>query len=56
MELEQLKCFVAAAEELHFGRAAQKMGMLPASLGRHLRLLEESSALASCPGQLEVSP
>ncbi|NZD63414.1 LysR family transcriptional regulator [Rhizobium sp. WYCCWR 11290] len=42
MELEQLKSFVAAAEELHFGRAAQKMGMLPASLGRHLRLLEES--------------
>ncbi|MGV1822404.1 LysR family transcriptional regulator [Agrobacterium tumefaciens] len=42
MELEQLKCFVAVAEELHFGRAAQKMGLLPASLGRHVRLLEES--------------
>ncbi|MGV6872250.1 LysR family transcriptional regulator [Pseudochelatococcus sp. B33] len=42
MELEQLRCFVAVAEELHFGRAAQKMGLLPASVGRHVRLLEES--------------
>lgn len=42
MELEQLRCFVAVAEELHFGRAAQKSGILPASLGRHVRLLEES--------------
>ncbi|QCJ01074.1 LysR family transcriptional regulator [Agrobacterium larrymoorei] len=42
MELEQLRCFVAVAEELHFGKAAQKTGMLPASLGRHVRLLEES--------------
>lgn len=42
MELEQLRCFVAVAEELHFGRAAQNAGMLPASLGRHVQLLEES--------------
>lgn len=42
MELEQLRCFVAVAEELHFGRAAQKVGLLPASLGRHVKLLEES--------------
>ncbi|KAA3498280.1 LysR family transcriptional regulator [Rhizobium rhizogenes] len=42
MELEQLRCFVAVAEELHFGKAAQRAGMLPASLGRHVRLLEES--------------
>jgi DNA-binding transcriptional LysR family regulator len=41
MELHQLRCFVAAAEELHFGRAAQRLGMLPAALGRHLRLLED---------------
>ncbi|TCN29589.1 DNA-binding transcriptional LysR family regulator [Sinorhizobium americanum] len=37
-----MRCFVAVAEELHFGRAAQKLGLLPASLGRHVRLLEES--------------
>lgn len=42
MELEQLRCFIAVAEELHFGRAAQRIGLLPASLGRHVRLLEES--------------
>lgn len=42
MELQQLRCFVAVAETLHFGRAAQKLNMLPASLGRHIRMLEES--------------
>ncbi|MFB9265464.1 LysR family transcriptional regulator [Bradyrhizobium erythrophlei] len=41
MELHQLRCFVAAAEELHFGRAAQRLQMLPSALGRHIRLLEE---------------
>lgn len=41
MDLHQLRCFVAAAEELHFGRAAQHLGMLPAALGRFIRLLEE---------------
>lgn len=41
MDLHQLRCFVAVAEELHFGRAAQKLGMLPSALGRHVRLLEE---------------
>jgi DNA-binding transcriptional LysR family regulator len=41
MDLHQLRCFVAAAEELHFGRAAQRLGMLPSALGRYIRLLEE---------------
>jgi DNA-binding transcriptional LysR family regulator len=41
MELHQLRCFVAAAEHLHFGRAAQQLQMLPSALGRHVRLLEE---------------
>ena len=41
MELVQLKCFLAVSEELHFGRAAQKLEMLPATLGRHLRILED---------------
>ena len=43
MELHQLRCFVAAAEELHFGRAAQRLDMLPSALGRHIRLLEDGS-------------
>ncbi|QJF52606.1 LysR family transcriptional regulator [Roseobacter ponti] len=42
MELRQLRCLIAVADTLHFGRAAQRLNMLPASLGRHIRLLEES--------------
>jgi len=41
MDLTQLRCFVAVAEELHFGRAARRLEMLPAALGRHVRQLEE---------------
>ncbi|ANW02009.1 LysR family transcriptional regulator [Bradyrhizobium icense] len=41
MDLHHLRCFVAAAEELHFGRAAQRLDMLPSALGRFVRLLEE---------------
>ena len=44
MELHQLRCFLAAADELHFGRAAQRLHMLPSALGRHIRLLEEDLA------------
>ena len=41
MDLHQLRCFVAVAEDLHFGRAAQRLSMLPSALGRYIRLLEE---------------
>ncbi len=41
MDLHQLRCFVAVADELHFGRAARRLDMLPSALGRHVRLLEE---------------
>jgi DNA-binding transcriptional LysR family regulator len=41
MDLHELRCFVTAAEELHFGRAAQRLGMLPSALGRFIKLLEE---------------
>nr|WP_225614431.1 LysR family transcriptional regulator [Pantoea sp. PNT02] len=36
-----MRCFIAVGKELHFGRAAQKMEMMPASLSRFIRLLEE---------------
>ncbi|MEW7313966.1 LysR substrate-binding domain-containing protein [Buttiauxella gaviniae] len=41
MELNQLRCFIAVAEELHFGHAAQRLDMLPSALGRYIKLLEE---------------
>src|SRR6478609_1953408 len=41
MDLNQLRCFVVAAEELHFGRAARRVEMLPSALGRYIRLLED---------------
>ena len=41
MELRQLKCLLAVSDTLHFGKAAQQMGILPASFGRQIKLLEE---------------
>lgn len=42
MDIRQLRCFIAVSQDLHFGKAARKIGILPASLGREIRLLEES--------------
>ena len=42
MELRQLRCLIAVTDTLHFGRAAQNLDMLPASLGRQIKLLEDS--------------
>ncbi|HWM69040.1 MAG TPA: LysR family transcriptional regulator [Steroidobacteraceae bacterium] len=41
-ELSQLACFVAAAEELHFGHAASRLHMTQPSLSRQVQALERT--------------
>ena len=41
MELTQLKYFITTAKELHFARAAAKLGVTQPSLSRGIQTLEK---------------
>ena len=59
MELRQLECFIAAAEERHLGRAAARLGMAQFRLSQTVRQLEEhlgAGLLERATRRVDITP